>query len=86
MDSICAPNGSHAATIAKTPSMGKNDQTCMKKCMSLGANYMLYDSASHAAYSIDNQNEIAPFAGHKVRITGILLGSTIKVEKVVSVR
>lgn len=82
MDSICAPSGSHAATITKMPSMGSNSETCTKKCMALGAKYMLYDQESHTAYSVENQDELARFAGHKVRITGTVAGSKISVEKI----
>lgn len=82
MDSICGPSGSHAAVMAKTPSMATDSESCTKKCIAMGAKYMLYDQASHAAYSVDNEDKLAQFAGHKVRVTGTLVGSKIKVEDV----
>lgn len=82
MDSICSPSGSHATTMAKTPVMGNDATTCTKKCVSMGAKYMLYDHASQTAYSVDNPNKLAPFAGHKVRVSGTLAGSTIDVANV----
>lgn len=82
MDSICAPSGSHAAEMAKMPSMGTDSETCTKKCSTMGAKLMLYDDASHTAYSIDDPTKLAQLAGHKVRVTGRLTGNTIKVSDV----
>jgi len=78
-DSICAPSGSHAATIAKTPGMGNDSETCTRKCVAMGAKYVLYDPTNHAVYSVEDQGKLAQFAGHKVRVTGTLNGSSIKV-------
>jgi hypothetical protein len=78
-DSICAPSGSHAATMAKVPNMGNNSETCTKKCVALGAKYILYNQARHAVYSVDNQDKLARFAGHEVRIRGTLVGDKIDV-------
>jgi hypothetical protein len=82
MDSICAPSGSHATTMAKTPGMGSDSETCTKKCVSMGAKYVLYDPASRAMYSVDDQDKIAQFAGQRVRVRGTLKGSAIKVASV----
>lgn len=62
--------------------MGSNSETCTKKCMALGAKYMLYDQEAHTAYSVENQDELARFAGQRVRITGTVAGSRISVEKI----
>jgi hypothetical protein len=82
MDSICAPSGSHAATMAKTPGMGNDNETCTKKCVAMGAKYVLYDPTSHAVYSVEDHGKLAQFAGHKVRVTGTLNGSVIEVSNV----
>lgn len=79
MDSICAPTGSHAATMAKTPGMGNDSETCTTKCVAMGAKYVLYDPATHAMYSVDNPDKIAQFAGQRVRVRGMMEGSTIRV-------
>src|SRR5215472_7846103 len=78
-DSICAPSGSHAATIAKTPGMGNDSETCTRKCVAMGAKYVLYDPTNRAVYSVEDQGKLAQFAGHKVRVTGTLDGSAIKI-------
>jgi hypothetical protein len=82
MDSICTPNGSHAATMAKMSNMGKDSETCTKACVGMGAKYMLYDQTSRAVYSVNQQDKLARFAGHKVRITGTLAGNKINVADV----
>jgi hypothetical protein len=82
MDSICAPTGSHATTMARTPGMGSDSETCTKKCVAMGAKYVLYDPATHAVYSVDNQDKMAQFAGHKVLVRGIIEGSAIEVRSI----
>ncbi len=82
MDSICTSDGSHAATMAKMSNMGKDSETCTKQCVAMGAKYMLYDQTSHTVYSVNNQDKLAPFAGHKVRVTGTLAGNKINVADV----
>jgi hypothetical protein len=82
MDSICASNGSHAAMIAKIPNMGRDSETCTKKCVAMGAKYVLYEQTSRTVYPVDDQNKLAAFAGHKVRVTGTQAGSTIKVASI----
>jgi hypothetical protein len=79
MDSICTPDGSHAATMAKMSNMGKDSETCTNECVAMGAKYMLYDQTSHTVYSVNRQDKLARFAGHKVRITGTLDGNKINV-------
>ena len=81
-DSICAPSGSHTATMAKSPSMGTDSQTCTKKCVAMGAKYVLYDEATRTMYSVDDQGKLEPFAGQKVSVTGIVTGNAIKVSNV----
>src|SRR5215467_9495207 len=78
-DSICAPSGSHAATMAKTPGMGSDSASCTKKCVAMGAKYVLVDQSSHATYTLDDSDKVAQFAGHKVKVTGSLNGAALKV-------
>jgi hypothetical protein len=48
----------------------------------MGAKYMLYDQTSHTVYSVNQQDKLARFAGHNVRITGTLAGNKINVADV----
>jgi hypothetical protein len=79
MDSICAPSGSHATTMAKTPGMGIDNETCTRKCVSMGAKYVLYDPATRTTYTVIDQDQMAQFAGQQVRLRGMLEGSALKV-------
>jgi len=81
-DSICASSGSHATAIARTPGMGNDSESCTTKCAAMGAKYVLLDQATHSVYTLDDQAQLAQFAGHKVRVTGTLNGNAIKVIKV----
>jgi len=81
-DSICAPSGSHSATIAKTPGMGNDSVTCTKKCVSMGAKYVLLDPSSQAMYTIEDPDKVSQFAGHKVKVTGTLNGNAINVTNI----
>ena len=84
-DSLCAANGSHASMIAAMPSMGRDGESCTKKCAQLGAKYVFIDSATKAVYQVDDQPKAAQFAGQKVRITGTQIGSAIKLVSVNSI-
>jgi hypothetical protein len=81
-DTMCAANGSHASMIAAMPNMGRDGESCTKKCAQLGAKYVLMDSATKTVYQLDDQAKAAQFAGRKVKITGTLVGSAIKVASV----
>jgi len=39
-------------------------------CVGMGAKYILYNHTSHTVYSVNQQDKLARFAGHKVRISG----------------
>jgi hypothetical protein len=81
-DSICAPNGSHTAVMDKNPTMGRDNATCVKKCIQLGAQYVLYDPATKKVYTLDNQAQAAALAGHQVKVTGSLAGNNITVTSI----
>ncbi len=81
-DTICAKTGTHDAMMAKMPSMGRDKATCTKQCAQIGAKYVLYDEASKAVYSLDDQGKAQTLAGHKVRVEGTLAGDQIKVTNV----
>jgi len=81
-DTICAKTGSHGVMMAKMPSMGRDKETCTKQCTEIGAKYVLYDDASKAVYTLDDQAKAKTFAGRKVRVAGTLEGNNIRVKDV----
>jgi hypothetical protein len=81
-DTMCAGAGSHTSMIAKMPAMGSDAATCTKKCAQIGAKYVLIDEATKTVYQLDDQAKAAQFAGRKVKVTGTLVGSLIKVSNV----
>jgi hypothetical protein len=81
-DSMCAQNGSHAVMMQKNPSMGHDSESCAKKCAQMGAQYVLFDAAKKKIYTLDDQTKAAALAGHQVKITGSVSGSSIKVSSI----
>ena len=81
-DTMCAPSGSHTSMMAKMPAMGRDSVTCTKKCAEIGAKYVLMDESTKTVYQLDDQAKAAQFAGHRVRVTGTLVGTLIKVTAV----
>jgi hypothetical protein len=84
-DSICAKSGSHDEMMAKMQSMGRDKETCTRKCAEMGAKYVLFDEANKAAYIFDDQEKAKSFAGHRVKVEGTLAGNRIKVTNVEAV-
>lgn len=82
MDTFCAKNGSHDEMMAKMPTMGRDNDTCTKKCAEIGAKYVLFDKAHNAVYKLANQAKVEAFAGRRVRVRGTLDGDTINVTNV----
>lgn len=81
-DTICAPAGSHAAMMAKMPSMGPDSAACARQCARMGAKYAVVDNSTKAVYTVDDQSKVQAFAGKKVRVTGTLDGNKINVTDV----
>jgi hypothetical protein len=79
MDSLCAKAGSHDQMMQDMKSMGHDKNSCSAQCVRLGAKYVLYDSAKRTIYQLDDQEKAGAFAGHKVRISGTLQKTKIKV-------
>ena len=79
MDSLCAKAGTHDQMMQDMKSMGKDKATCSKKCIQLGAKYVLYDSSKKSIYELDNQDKAEQFAGQKVRVSGTLQKKKLKV-------
>jgi hypothetical protein len=78
-DSFCAKNGSHDQMMQDMKSMGHDKTSCSTQCVRLGAKYVLVDSSKQAIYQLDDQNKAAEFAGQKVRISGTLQKTKIKI-------
>ncbi len=81
-DTICAPSGSHAAMMAKMPSMGGDSANCTKKCAELGAKYALVDASTKQVYILDGSPKVQAMAGKRVRVTGTVEGNKINVTNV----
>jgi len=81
-DTMCAPSKSHLGMIAKMPNMGHDAPNCARECARIGAKYVLLDNDTGRVYQVDDQAKIAQFAGHRVKVTGTLTASGIKVEDI----
>jgi hypothetical protein len=81
-DTMCAPSKSHAGMMAKMPTMGHDASSCGKECARIGAKYVLLDNQTGKVYQVDDQAKIAQFAGLRVKVTGTLTASAIKVTNV----
>lgn len=81
-DTMCAPSRSHSRMIAKMPNMGHDASSCAKQCAKIGARYVLLDNQTGKVYQVDDQAKIAQFAGHRVKVTGMLTASGIKIADV----
>lgn len=78
MDSGCAKNGSHAQMEKEHNTTSDSD--CAKACVKAGAKYVLFMNGK--AYDLDDQTKPADFAGKRVKVTGKMDGTTIKVENI----
>jgi hypothetical protein len=66
---------------AMNPKMRTNE-ACIKKCVSMGEKYVLYDTYTKKVYQLDPQSDVAEHAGHHVRVYGTMDGDTIHVTSV----
>jgi len=82
IDDLCAKDKSHENMMAEMKSMGKDAATCSRKCIELGAKYVLYDRQSDTIYAIENQDKAEAFAGQKVHISGTLEKKKIKIASI----
>ena len=82
MDSLCAKDGTHDKMMDQMKSMGRDKATCTQKCIQLGAQYVLFDSAKKAIYTLDDQDKAAVFAGREVQVKGALDKKKIKVASI----
>lgn len=82
MDDLCAKYKSHDKMMQQMKSMTKDPAVCTKKCIQLGAHYVLYDRQKDAIYKLDNPQKAEPFAGKAVRISGTLEKNKIKIANI----
>jgi len=82
MDDLCAKDKTHEGMMDQMKSMGRDPAVCTKKCVELGAHYVLYDHNKDVVYKIDNPEKAEPFAGKQVRITGSVQKNKIKIDTI----
>jgi hypothetical protein len=79
MDDLCAKTKSHAKMMQEMKSMTSDPVVCTRKCVQLGAHYVLYDRQKDVMYKLDNPDKAEPFAGKTVQISGTLAKNKIKI-------
>ena len=82
MDDLCAKTKSHEQMMDQMKSMTRDPGVCTKKCVQLGAHYVLYDRQKDAVYRIENPDKAEPFAGKAVRISGTLKKNKLKIDTI----
>lgn len=82
MDDLCAKNKSHDKMMQQMKSMTRDPAVCTKKCVQLGAHYVLYDRQKDTIYKLDNPQKAEPFAGQTVRISGTLEKNKINIASI----
>jgi hypothetical protein len=82
MDDLCAKDKSHEGMMDQMKSMSRDPAVCARKCVELGAHYVLYDHKKDVVYKIDNQEKAEPFAGKQVRISGTVQKNKIKIDTI----
>jgi hypothetical protein len=82
MDDLCAKNKSHDKMMEQMKSMTNDPAVCTKKCVQLGAHYVLYDRQKDTVYRLENPDKAEPFAGKTVRISGTLEKNKIKIANI----
>jgi hypothetical protein len=73
-DESCAKKGTHETmagenNIPPGPQMARE---CTRECHDMGSPLVLYNPANRHFYMLDNQAKAEPFAGEKVKVTGML--------------
>jgi hypothetical protein len=82
MDDLCAKNKSHDKMMEQMKSMTSDPAVCTKKCIELGAHYVLYDRQQDAIYKLDDPQKAEPFAGKTVHVSGTLEKNKIKIASI----
>jgi len=82
MDDLCAKDKSHEGMMEQMKDMGRDPVACTKKCIEMGAHYVLYDRQKDVVYKIDNQEKAEPFAGKVVRVSGTVQKNKLKIDTI----
>ena len=82
MDDLCAKDKSHEGMMEQMKDMGRDPVACTKKCVDMGAHYVLYDRQKDVVYKIDNQEKAEPFAGKLVRVSGTVQKNKLKIDTI----
>ena len=82
MDDLCAKDKTHEGMMDQMKSMSRDPVVCAKKCVELGAHYVLYDHKKDVVYKFDNPEKAEPFAGKQVQIAGTLQKNKIKIDTI----
>ena len=78
-DTFCAANKSHEEMMNENKTMGRDKQTCTRRCVQLAAKYVLLDASKGTIYQLDDQGKAAAFAGMEVRVVGALENNQLKI-------
>jgi hypothetical protein len=70
-DSKCGVKGAHEGAAE-----------CTTKCVGAGAKYVFVDDATKKVFVVDNQDQVAPHAGHHVTVKGTVDGDTLKLSSI----
>jgi len=70
-DSMCGAKGAKESA-----------EECTKKCISHGAKYVFVNDTDKKVYVIDDQEKVAPHAGHHVVVKGTVEGDTLKLDSI----
>ncbi len=84
-DSHCAKISLRADFANQQTGMRRDKKACTAKCVERGSKIVLYDSAKHTVYMLDDPEKVLPFAGQKVRITGTVRRNEITVATIENV-
>ena len=82
MDDLCAKDKTHEGMMEQMKDMSRDPVTCTKKCVEMGAHYVLYDHKKDVVYKIDNQEKAEAFAGKLVRISGTVQKNKLKIDTI----
>lgn len=85
MDDLCGKDKTHAKMMDQMKSMTSDPVVCTKKCVQLGAHYVLFDRQKGTLYRIDNPEKAEPFAGKTVQVSGTVAKNKLKIATIEAV-
>jgi len=82
MDDLCGKDKTHAKMMEQMKSMTSDPVVCTKKCVQLGAHYVLLDRQKGTMYRIENPEKAEPFAGKTVQVSGSVEKNKLKISTI----